>query len=111
MPESPTEASPPSSLVPVGSSACPREAETHFASARHPEIDRELCSRADAADWPPRSPAPAPGHAWLVRSPSACALVPAHYTLPGGGECPPLFEVPLLKKKKMSNTMHASDLL
>lgn len=94
--------------LPLPSSCWP---ETHFASARHPEISREISSRADAAEWPPSPPAPAPGHAWLARSPPAGALTPAHCTLPGGWGCPRLFEVPLLKKKKMSNTVYASVLL
>ena len=91
--------------LPLPSSCWP---ETHFASARHPEISRELSYRADAAEWPPAPPAPAPGPAWLARSPPAGALLPAHRTSPWGvggrggrdGGAHDFLKSPHLKRKK-----------
>lgn len=98
--------------LPLPSSCWP---ETHFASARHPR---------PAANSPPertlRRGRRRPRHLRLdargrhVRLPLAPRCLPAALSRGGGdrgGQCPRLFEVPLVKKKKISNTVHASDLL
>lgn len=108
-------AAPPAPLLcslPLPSSCWP---ETHFASARHPR---------PAANSPPertlRSGRRRPRHLRLgargrrVRLPLAPRRLPAALARGGGdrgAQRPRLFEVPLVRKKKISNTAHASDLL
>lgn len=98
--------------LPLPSSCWP---ETHFASARHPR---------PAANSPRertlRSGRRRPRHLRLdsrgarVRLPRAPRCLPPALSRGGGdrgGQSPRLCEVPLVKKKKISNTVHASDLL
>ncbi|XP_073096095.1 uncharacterized protein [Manis javanica] len=77
MPESPTKASPPSSLVPVGSSACPREAD--FPRGERPGAPAAFTPQSAAAT-PAEPRRPQGGN----KSVSAAPRVPQRRTPPPG---------------------------